>query len=147
MSDLTASGLANVADWRAHFPRGPTDALWFISAASDASMRAAFVDQPAADMATVIGERFEQNRDLKPFVRRVMDYDVLHPIQALHRMQRTAAVMFDCLPPGRRASTGFGRARLNLIYTGLVLLWLLDRSPNDRRTFVVTRLAMRLARL
>lgn len=128
--------------WRDIFPRGPVQVIWFISEVSDASMRAAFADRPAPDMTAVIATRFSQNRRLKAFVRRVMGFDLAHPVQALARMQRTARVMFDCLAPDRRGSSPLGRAALNLVYTGLVFIWLLDRSPDDRHTLTATRAAM-----
>ena len=143
----STTSLGSAKAWHALFPGGPTEALWLISAVSDASMRSSFADRPAADMAAVIDERFEQNSHLKGFVRRVMLYDMLHPWQALGRMQRTARVMAECLAPGR---PGPGRARLtflNLVYTMLVFHWLFDRSAGDSRTRRITRLAMRGLRL
>lgn len=132
--------------WKAFFPKGPTQALWRISELSDASMRVPHLERPAAGMADVIETRFEQNRDLKPFVRRVMHYDCLHPVQALNRMQRTANVMFQC----RASQSVVGVAKLatlNVSYTALVFFWLFDRSPNDTRTRSVTLMVMRMLRL
>jgi hypothetical protein len=88
--------------WRLVFPTGSRDAIWFISEVSDASMRAAFENAPARSMSEVILERLSQNTTLKPFVRRVMLFDLLHPFQALARMQRTSRAMFACLMPDAR---------------------------------------------
>lgn len=132
--------------WKTLFPGGVTQALWRISEISDASMRTPFLEHPAQGMTQVIEERFDQNRDLKPFVRGVMQYDVLHPVQALARMQRTAKVMFDCRKP--RREPGFATlVSLNLSYTLLVFIWLCDRSPGDARTRSATLAIMRVLRL
>lgn len=130
------------ADWKRVFD-DPTVALWFVSDVSDASMRAAFTRVPARGMAEVIDLRLDQNVSLKPFVRRVMAFDMLHPFQALARMQRTAGVMFACLPPGQDGPGFFRLALLNLAYTGVVFIWLADRSAGDRRTKALTLKVMR----
>jgi hypothetical protein len=143
MAAASTASLGTADAWRELFPGGATEALWFVSAVSDASMRSALVERPPADMAAVIDERFEQNSHLKTFVRRVMLYDLLHPWQAVARMQRTARVMVECLPPNRRR---VGRARLtllNLLYTMLVFHWLFDGTDGDARTRRMTRSAMR----
>lgn len=125
--------------WRRIFPCGPTEALWFISEVSDASMHAAYSARPAASVAEVIETRFDQNAALKSFVRAVMRYDLLHPVQALRRMQRTARVMVACLE-ARQPLRGFVELTiLNLVYTGLVFVWLFDRTEKDRFTRRVTR--------
>jgi hypothetical protein len=134
----------DVAKWRQIFPRGARDAIWFISEVSDASMAFPFVESPAPSIFTVIITRLEQNDLLKPFVRKVMLFDVIHPVQACSRMQRTSRAMIACLgagapPPSLRAVTG-----LNVIYTGIVFLWLHDRTEGNART---KRVARRLIRL
>jgi hypothetical protein len=139
----SAGVLSDPERWRGLFPRGSRDAIWFVSTISDASMKLAFA-APAAAMSSVILERLEQNRDLKPFVRQVMRFDIIHPIQALARMDRTARVMFDCVanragPPSRAALIA-----LNLVYTAIVFVWLFDRGPADAFTRRVTPRAMRL---
>ena len=143
MATASMASLGSAEAWRELFPRGVTEAIWFISEASDASMRNAFAQKAASGMAAVIDERFAQNRDLKGFVRRVMVYDLLHPWQALRRMQRTARVMIECLEGGL---TRVGPARLtslNLVYTMLVFHWLFDRTDGNARTRRLTRGAMR----
>ena len=121
--------------------RNLTGVLWFVSDVSDASMAAAFRSVAADDMATVIRTRFEQNATLKPFVRRVMLYDVAHPMQAVARMQRTARAMYGCLPsravPGR-----FRLGVLNVAYTLIVFVWLFDRSNGNQHTHRLTLKAM-----
>jgi hypothetical protein len=112
--------------WRLLFPAGSRDAIWFISEVSDASMRAAFEDAPARTMTEVILERLSQNTALKPFVRRVMMFDLLHPFQALARMQRTSRAMFACLMPSPSRVTGAPVTMLNLAYTAIVFAWLFD---------------------
>ena len=129
--------------WREIFPTGATEALWFVSDVSDASMRAPFLITPAHGMAEVIDMRLDQNRSMKRFVRRVMQYDLLHPFQALARMQRTARIMYACLSANKRVSF-LALVSLNLFYTTLVFLWLIDRSPNDKRTKTATARAMRM---
>ncbi|WP_395646818.1 hypothetical protein [Terricaulis sp.] len=125
--------------WRSVFPERSREAIWFISEVSDASMRAAFDAAPAAGMEQVIAERLAQNADLKPFVRRVMLFDVTHPMQALGRMQRTAGVMLACVRAPRRRVTA-----LNLAYTLIVFVWLLDFSRSGAVTRPATRTLMRL---
>ncbi len=132
--------------WRTVFPRGAKDAIWFISRISDASMKAAFDAESALDMTDVILTRFAQNSDLKAFVRRVMLFDVVHPVQALLRMQRTARVMMACVAGGGKTD-GWSLTRLNLVYTVIVFIWLFDDTPGDRRTTGVTRWAVKRLRL
>jgi hypothetical protein len=129
--------------WMVLFPRGLTEVIWLISEVSDASMCAAFSFGPAPDIASVIQIRFDQNAALKPFVRRVMEYDIMHPVQALARMQRTARAMYGCLSEARTKPGAGGLTILNLVYTGLVFLWLLDRTAGDRLTRAATHIATR----
>ncbi len=129
--------------WRYYFPGGLTDALWFISEVSDASMAQAFVDTKAQDLSQVISIRFQQNTELKKFVRRVMLYDFCHPTQAIARMQRTARIMYACTgtieAPNRARVLG-----LNLYYTLLVMVWLIDTRMTKRlNDFLVGILASR----
>jgi hypothetical protein len=51
----------NPGAWRELFPGGASEAIWFISEVSDASMGAAFEPNSADGMAEVIRERFAQN--------------------------------------------------------------------------------------
>jgi hypothetical protein len=142
LAAASAGVLSDPERWRGLFPRGSRDAIWFVSTVSDASMKLAFAAAPAPAMSSVILERLEQNRDLKPFVRQVMRFDIIHPIQALARMDRTARVMFDCVataPPSRAALIA-----LNLVYTAIVFVWLFDRGPANAFTRRVTPKAMRL---
>lgn len=135
--------LASSRDWQEIFG-GPTEALWFVSEVSDASMLAAFTNTPAQKMAEVVDVRLDQNASLKPFVNRVMRYDVLHPVQALARMQRTARVMFDCLGPREQDVSWVRLTLLNIAYTGLVFGWLMDRSECNHQTKSATRAVFRL---
>lgn len=144
LAAASASVLSDQRAWRGFFPNGSRDAIWFVSTVSDASMKLAFAAARAPDMSSVIIERLDQNRDLKPFVRRVMLFDMAHPIQALARMDRTARVMVECVgarakPPSRAALIG-----LNLVYTAIVFAWLFDRGPDDTFTRSLTPRAMRL---
>lgn len=129
---------SDASAWRRHFPGGLTEALWFISEVSDASMANAFNEAPAHDLATVVAVRLDQNASLKPFVRRVMLYDFMHPFQAIERMQRTAKVMYGCTltmsTPSFRAV-----ATLNCSYTLLIMLWILDLGPTNRLTRFLIR--------
>lgn len=144
LSAASEAAFEDARKWRQIFPRGSRDAIWFISEVSDASMTLPFIDSPAASMSTVIITRLEQSRHLKLFVRKVMRFDMIHPIQAFFRMQRTSRAMFACLgigppQPSRRAITG-----LNVIYTGIVFHWLFDRTDGNARTKRMARQLMRL---
>ncbi len=141
MAEASQAAFGAPHHWREVFPHGAKDAIWFISRISDASMQAAFDLRPAPDMTDVIVMRFDQNSDLKAFVRQVMLFDILHPIQALARMQRTARVMMTCTTRGRRTDW-FSLTRLNLVYTVIVFIWLFDKTPRDRRTVDMTRWAV-----
>lgn len=110
-------------------------------------MQRAFGEWPADDLAAVVVERLRQNGELKPFVRRVMAFDIRHPVQALGRMQRTANVMFRCLGPQTLPPSFADLTVLNLIYTAIVFFWLFDRSPGDARTRSLAAQATRLVRI
>jgi ubiquinone biosynthesis protein COQ9 len=140
LNQASAQAFGDTQAWKAIFPGGSRDAIWHISLVSDASMRGAF-PRPASSMSAVIDERLAQNADLKPFVRRVMFFDMLHPFQALARMQRTAAAMFDCSPSGSHSAAA--RVALNISYTAIVCLWLFDRSDGGARTARFTRTVLR----
>lgn len=127
--------------WRRRFPGGSRDAIWFISELSDASMAAAFENAPARRVADVIWERLSQSSDLKPFVFRVMLFDMLHPLQAVARMQRTAHVMRSCLAPSAKAPA---TTLLNWTYTFIVFVWLCDRTRSDALTLRLNQWLMRL---
>ena len=146
MAEAAQAALGHQERWLEHFPHGPADAIWFISEVSDASMAERFATAGAASIGAVIDERLRQNRHLKHFVWKVMLFDLLHPVQALRRMDRTARVMVRCL--ARPPKAGGARVHLlNGIYTLLVFVWLLDRSPGDTITRRLTRLLTRPLRL
>lgn len=147
LEEASLSAIGDANGWRRFFPKGSRDAIWFISEVSDASMKAAFDAVPAADMTEVIMERFAQNDDLKPFVRRVMFFDLAHPFQALARMQRTARVMVDCLAPARRDVGNANIWALNAAYTLTVFVWLFDKSVDQAPTRNVAAALMRWLRL
>lgn len=128
------SALRDGEAWRRHFPGGARDAIWFISEVSDASMEAAFAKTPAGAMAEVILERLSQNTALKPFVRRVMLFDLMHPIQALARMQRTARAMLRCVAAKPGSVRAAPVTALNLAYTVIVFGWLFDPEGEGRLT-------------
>lgn len=107
-------------------------------------MRIAFEHQPATRISDVIAERFRQNSNLKRFVRQVMLFDMGHPVQALTRMQRTAIVMNACLPITESKSGTGALALLNLTYTLVVFVWLLDVSRDNWITHRAMVMAMRL---
>lgn len=132
--------------WQGLFPSGRTEALWFVSDISDASMALPFRSRPAFGLSEVIAVRLRQNALLKPFVRQVMKYDFLHGWQAFARMQRTAEVMLKCVP-GAAGTIWLRRATLNLVYTYIVFRWLNDHSPGDERTIALTGRLMRHFRL
>ena len=127
--------------WRRHFPRGASDVIWFISEVSDASMVAAFEGHPASRIADVIWERLQQNTELKPFVFRVMLFDMLRPFQAVARMQRTAQIMRRCLASGAKTSN---TTLLNWTYTFIVFVWVCDRTRGDALTMRLNRWLMRV---
>jgi hypothetical protein len=126
----------NAEAWRHHFPRGARDVIWFISEVSDASMAVAFENSPAPVMAQVIRERLQQNSDLKRFVFRVMLFDILHPFQAIARMQRTAHRMRGCLAPAAKMPSA---TLLNWTYTLIVFAWLSDRTHENALTMWLNR--------
>lgn len=141
MQEASEAACADRHAWRIWFPRAARDAIWFISDVSDASMASAFKASPAPDLRAVIVERLAQNSDLKPFVRRVMLFDLLHPVQAVARMDRTARVMLACLAPhGRRPPASL----LNFAYTLVVFIWLFDGSAGDARSYQAAGGLMRL---
>jgi hypothetical protein len=140
----STAALCNEQGWRRTFPNGARDAIWFISEVSDASMKLAFEASPAGCMSTVVAERLEQNGHLKLFVRKVMLYDLLHPIQAVRRMQRTAHAMLGCMPRMDRAPSRFEVAALNAAYTVIVFVWLFDTTRGQSLTSRTTASVMRL---
>ncbi|MCX7358736.1 MAG: hypothetical protein NT015_11450 [Alphaproteobacteria bacterium] len=140
LGSAAESAFGDAEAWRRCFPRGAIDAIWFISEASDESMAAAFESRPASRVADVISERLQQNSELKPFVFRVMVFDVLHPFQAIARMQRTAQVMRHCLAPGAKVP---GTTLLNWTYTFIVFVWLCDRTRGDALTMRLNQWLMR----
>lgn len=143
LSSASEAVLADPTGWRQHFPKGAQDAIWFISEASDASMKLPFASTPSPSMSAVIVTRFDQNSHLKPFVRNVMLFDMLHPLQAVSRMQRTAQTMFECMQDGGTSGTARAIAKLNAVYTALVFVWLLDRTDGNALTKRLTARAMR----
>jgi hypothetical protein len=100
LSAASEAAFGDATKWRRIFPGGSRDAIWFISEISDASMTFPFSDSPAPSMSTVIITRLEQNGHLKSFVRKVMLFDIMRPVQAFSRMQRTSRAMFACLGSG-----------------------------------------------
>ncbi len=144
LSAASEAAFDDVAKWQQIFPRGSRDAIWFISEVSDASMKLPFLSAPAPSMSTVIITRLNQNRHLKPFVRKVMLFDILHPFQALSRMQRTSRVMFACVGRVHPAAPLCLVAGLNVLYTAVVFVWLFDRTDDDELTKRTARLLVRL---
>lgn len=137
----------NAQQWRELFPGGARDAIWFISEVSDASMKLPFLASPAPSMSAVVRARLEQNSHLKPFVRKVMLFDLIHPVQAVSRMQRTARAMFECLPSTGLRPSRFAIGGLNLVYTAIVFVWLFDRSRCHGLTKWITGKSMRVVGL
>jgi hypothetical protein len=129
--------------WTLAFPGGTRDVIWYISSVSDRSMKSAFLSVPAVNMSSVIDERFRQNRELKHFVRQVMFFDMWHPVQGISRMQRTAGIMFECISSGQEKHSTAKLLSLNILYTLVVIVWLLDRTHDDLVTKKVTRVFMR----
>jgi hypothetical protein len=143
--DAASKQALGAADgWRAYFPRGTVDAIWYVSTISDASMKLPFLAAPAASMSQVILTRLDQNAGLKPFVRRVMLFDFIHPFQAFARMHRTARVMFECLPARERGPSFLALSALNVTYTAVVFFWLFDGGADGARTAALAQRAMRL---
>jgi hypothetical protein len=140
LASAAQSACGDAEAWRALFPRGARDAVWFISEVSDASMRQPFEKRPAVAVADVIRERLEQNAALKPFVFRVMLFDLCRPFQAVARMQRTAHQMRSCLVDGTRAP---GATALNWAYTLIVVVWLCDCTRDNRLTLRLNGWMMR----
>ena len=133
--------------WRRLFPNGSRAAIWFISEVSDASMKVPFLATPAPSISAVVSARLEQNGHLKPFVRTVMLFDLFHPMQAVRRMQRTARAIFECLPRSERKPSPCAIATLNLVYTVIVFVWLLDRTNGNKLTKWFTAKSLRIVGL
>jgi hypothetical protein len=144
LSAASEAAFSDATKWQQIFCRGSRDAIWYISEVSDASMKLPFLDSPAPNMSTVIITRLDQNRHLKPFVRQVMLFDVLHPVQAFSRMQRTSRMMFTCLAHDHRRPSLCSIAALNVLYTAIVFVWLFDRTEGNAFTQRMVRQLTRL---
>jgi hypothetical protein len=113
---------------------------WELNAIADRKTARRFTNA-GAGFEQLIMDRFEQNRGLKRSVRRLAWSDLFHPVGTLRRTGRTAKVMLACR--GRDA----GAVRLTLVYSATVLVWLADRTPDERRTRRATRWLLALAGL
>lgn len=144
LSAASEAAFRDANQWRRLFPRGARDAIWYISEVSDASMKLPFLASPAPSMCAVICKRLDQNSHLKPFVRKVMIFDVIHPVLAFFRMQRTSRAMFECLARAAPEPTRRAVATLNLTYTAIVFVWLFDRTHSNALTKWIIKRSMRI---
>jgi len=131
--------------WKSVFPGGTQEAIWHISELADLEMRAAFdfgVQRPPA-LSAVILTRLHQNADLKKFVFRLLLVDILHPVRALTRTQRTSRHMLHCIGRGT-TSTIWLQSAITVLYTFVVLTWLAEESTAPSASKRVAVFASRL---
>ena len=62
-------------------------------------------------------------------------------------MQRTARAIFECLPRSERKPSPCAIATLNLVYTVIVFVWLLDRTNGNKLTKWFTAKSLRIVGL
>ena len=85
--------------------------------------------QPAADLNEIILRRLEQSRAYKPAVARLAASDLFHPFDTLGRTATTAGLMLAAVGG---SGAPLRRWRLVLAYCIVVLVWLTDRSADQR---------------
>lgn len=125
------------------WPRGVRSVARELNAEADRRTVAYFRERRAEQMAEIILARFEDNRRLKPSVRRLAWSDLRHPIDTLHRTAQTSRAMWRCHVSGASAGTA-KHYRLTLAYSLCVLVWLADRSDGDERTRRLTPVILKL---
>jgi hypothetical protein len=76
--------------------------------------------------------RLEQNEDLKAFVFKILLVDFCHPIKALLRTQRTSRKMLECIGRDEAAMPFWLQSSITVLYTLVVLVWLMDGSTDNR---------------
>jgi hypothetical protein len=132
---------------RRRWPKGVRSLGWQLTAVADRDMFVQFAGAETPGMLQIVATRFTRNRDLKPVVARLALSDLMHPLDTLRRTRRTAGRMWQC--HGRPRATGrVGREvdcwLLVLAYSLCVVVWLLDRSHDDRSTLMVVRGSLHL---
>lgn len=123
------------------WPRGIRSVSWDLNAAADREMIALHRGREPS-VEEVILTRLGRNRPLKRAVTRLAWCDFLHPIDTLRRTHVTAGVMLEC----SGAADGRGRRRLTVAYCLIVLVWLADRSAEERITRRSVPLLLRMFR-
>lgn len=124
-------------DRQRRWPAGARSVGWQLNGLADERMLRLFQDSPAPFMANIFLSRFSQNRKLKPAVAKLALSDLRHPIDTLARTRWTARFMWRCYGRDRWASR-LGKAvdgwLLVAAYSLCVIVWLLDRSADERIT-------------
>lgn len=144
LSRASAHAYGDPTLWKSVFPGGAQEAIWYISDLADLEMRTAFLDRnhPFPTLSAVILTRLHQNADLKKFVFRLLLVDILHPVRALTRTQRTSRHMLVCM--GQATSTFWMRSAITVLYTLVVLTWLVEAASVPSASRRVAHLVSRL---
>jgi hypothetical protein len=145
LRQLCADRGISAAEMRRRWPRGARSVAWELNGLADAAMLDRFEREKADRTSTILLARFHQNRSLKRSVARLAFSDLFHPFDTLRRTAVTARAMWRC----RDAPVQVPGHRLMLIfaYSVCVLIWLVDRSPDEERTRRWTLRLLRLARV
>jgi hypothetical protein len=139
---LDARGISALMQ-KSLWPDGARSAGRALNAYADAAMVRRHASGPSASLVEIMTQRFADNRSFKRSVRRLAQLDLVHPGDTLSRTARTAEQMIACRG-GYRTQGGLGHWLelwlLVLGYSACVLVWLADRTPDDRRTRAVVGL-------
>jgi hypothetical protein len=122
---------------KARWPSGARSLGWGFNNLADRNMLELFSSIAAPSMAEMFLARFSQNRALKPAIAKLALSDLMHPIDTLARTKRTADLMWRCHGRQRRTSRlgkGIDCWLVVSMYSLCVVIWLLDKSPDERFT-------------
>ncbi|MDO9223772.1 MAG: hypothetical protein Q7U20_08695 [Caulobacter sp.] len=111
---------------------------------ADARMKGALEGLPGLTLTGILMARFAQNADRKGAVARLAWSDLFHPLDTLGRTARTARLM---LAMRSEKQGGSATSRLVLAYCLAVLVWLGDRTVDQRLTRRAVRLGLLLVGL
>lgn len=124
------------------WPAGVRSLGWELNGLADERMLRLFEYSPAPSMANIFLSRLSQNRELKPAVAKLALSDLRHPVDTLARTRITARLMWRCYARYRWASrlgNAFDCWLLVFAYSLCVIVWLLDRSADERITAQTVR--------
>jgi ubiquinone biosynthesis protein COQ9 len=122
---------------RTRWPNGARSLGWELNDLADRDMLDQFKSAQGPSMADLFLSRFSQNRALKPAIAKLALSDLRHPIDTLARTKRTADLMWRCHGRPRWTSplgTGTDGWLVASMYSLCVVIWLLDKSPDERFT-------------